>query len=187
MTCLASNIARGCAALMVTGFLTGPVHADSARRSMSDKVQITLRGRIAPRCDLAGVPSTLDLGNLPKTGAQGEKQLKFQLTCNTPFTYQLSSDNGAMRHESLSASSGFAADFPYNAALNILTDGGATLTLDCASAQLGEPVGACAGTSDDQTAIEKQATLTVSWGPLEERLVAGRYSDDLHIAFSVEN
>jgi hypothetical protein len=93
-----------------------------------------------------------------------------------------------MRHESAAGESGgFATDFPYHTTLEMLTDSGGTLSLDCASAQLGEPAGPCAGQSGEQTAIGKDASLTVIWGPLADQLAAGQYSDDLRIAFSIEN
>lgn len=154
---------------------------------MSDEVRIGLRGHVVPRCDLTGAPSSLDLGSLPEAGAQGHGQLQFQLSCNTPFAYQLSSGYGAMRHANAAAGGNIAAAFPYRATLNIPTDSGGTLSLDCASVQLGEPAGACAGVSGEETAISKDASLTVSWGPLAGHLAAGQYSDDLHIAFSIEN
>lgn len=181
----AFDLTCGLAALTIMLFLGGFAAAQGMGSAMSDKVQIALRGHIVPRCDLIGAASSLD--TTPEAGAQGREQLRFELSCNAPFAYQLSSEHGAMRHESGSAGSGFVAAFPYRATLTILTDSGGTLSLDCASAQLSEPAGACAGASGDETAIDKDVSLTVSWGPIEGQLIAGRYSDDLHIAFSIEN
>lgn len=182
------DMACGIAAVAFILLLAGMAATQGMAGPLSDQVQIELRGNIAPRCDLTGAASSLDLGTLPETGAQGQKQLQFELSCNAPFTYQLSSEHGVMRHESASAdASGFTTEFPYRAVLTILTDSGSTLNLDCASSQLGEPAGACAGASGEDTAIGKDAALTVSWGPLAGPLVAGQYADDLHISIGTEN
>jgi hypothetical protein len=183
----ASDLVCGFAALLTICLLGGFAAAQGMGGAMADKVQIELRGHIVPRCDITGAAASLDLGTIAETGAQGHEQLKFELSCNAPFAYQLSSEHGAMRHESGSADVGFVAVFPYRATLTILTDSGGTLSLDCASAQLGEPAGTCTGTSGDETSIDKDVSLTVSWGPIEGKLMAGRYSDDLRIAFSIEN
>jgi hypothetical protein len=184
----ASDLACGFAALLTICLLGGFAAAQGMGGAMADKVQIELRGHIVPRCDLTGAASTLDLGTIAETGAQGEEQLQFELSCNAPFAYQLSSEHGAMRHESASSGAGaFSTEFPYRAALKILTDSGSTLSLDCASSELGETSGPCAGESGEDTAIGKDATLAVSWGPLDGPLTAGRYTDDLHISIGIEN
>jgi hypothetical protein len=184
----ASDLACGFAALLTICLLGGFAAAQGLGGAMSDKVQIELRGHIVPRCDLTGAASALDLGVIAGTGAQGQKQLQFEVSCNTPFTYQLSSGHGAMRHENTAAgAAGFATEFPYRAVLIIPTDGGSTLSLDCPSSLLGEPAGACADASGKDTAIAKDASLTVSWGPLDGPLAAGQYTDDLQISIGIEN
>lgn len=183
----AFDLAAGFAALLIICLLGGYAAAQGMGSAMSEAVQIQLRGHIVPRCDLNGAASSLNLGTLPQNGAQGQQQLQFQVSCNTPFAYQLSSANGAMRHESAPVSgSGSTDEFSYRAALAIPTDSAGILSLDCPSSQLAGAPGACSGVSGQETAIGKDASLTVSWGPVAGPLATGQYTDDIQIALSVQ-
>jgi hypothetical protein len=183
------RLIRACAVPAVVGssLACGAICAQSADGAMSDRVRIELRGQVVPQCSFHELATALDL-TLADGGAAAQRQLTFRVSCNAPFTYSLSSARGGMRHEAASES---AADpltqFPYSAALTIPTDDGGTMSVSCSSDDLGKPSGACAGRSGDRTAIEKDASLTVSWGAVGRRLAAGRYTDDLRIVFGIEN
>jgi hypothetical protein len=156
-----------------------------AANELSDRVQIVLQGRIEPQCDIAGTTARLELGTLSLASAGGEKQLQFRFSCNVPFSYRLSSEHGQMRHDSALPGGSLAAAFSYRVILSIPTDDGATLSLDCASDLLS--VEGCLGASGTEIASDKEATIRVSWGELNYPAIAGTYSDNLRIAFSVEN
>ena len=118
-----------CALTAAAGSLASDrIFAEGAGGVMSDRVQIELRGTITPQCAFQNIASSLDLGTIPDSGASGEKKLDFQISCNTPFAYGLSSDDGAMRRDAgAEGMGGFLTQFPYQAALTIHTDDGATL------------------------------------------------------------
>ncbi len=165
-----SIAARAYASIGMAGLAATFTSVQSVAGPLADSVKIELRGEIRPSCALAGAPASLDLGEISQGAASGQTEFTFQLSCNTPFTYRLSSVNGAMRNDEGAAGTGFAAEFPYKATLTILADDGGALTLDCAGAALSEASGGCLAGSGDRTAMGQDASLAVSWGPLESRL-----------------
>lgn len=176
---LAGAVAIGIAAL--------PSMADGTGGTMSQQVRIVLRGEVTPQCMMSGLGGSLDIGRLSAGGMSGQKQLSFQLNCNTPFSYSLTSEHGSLMLDKDGGANGLAARFPYRARLTIPTDGGASLTLDCSGAQLGGDAGACEGQSGAETAIGQNASLIVLWEPIGQHLMPGRYRDELRIAFSIGN
>jgi hypothetical protein len=176
------------AAVAAGSLASEPILADDAGGVMADRVQIELRGSIAPQCAFQDIAAGLDLGPFQHTGEAGQKRLDFRISCNAPFAYSLSSEQGAMRRESGAAgASGLLTELPYQVALNILTDDGGSLMKTCASGELGAPGGGCQGQSGDKTAIDKDASLTVSWGPSAGPLAAGRYLSNLNVVLSIAN
>ena len=178
-----------CALAAAAGSLASDrIFAEGAGGVMSDRVQIELRGSITPRCAFQNIASSLDLGVIPDSDASGEKRLDFQISCNAPFAYGLSSEGGAMgRDDGAEGAGGFLTQFPYRAALTILMDDGTSLTTTCQSQELGALPGLCQWQSGERTAIDRAASLTVSWGPIEGRLAAGRYSGSLQISLGIAN
>ena len=186
MLCVRS-IKAGVLLAMLSAGSVETVAAQSAGGALSDRVQIELRGSVTPQCAFEGIAPSLDLGAVSGNGGAAQKALSFRISCNAPFGYSLSSQHGAMKNAAAAAGQGILADFPYTAALTITTDDGGMLRLTCASADLGQNSTLCQGQSGDATAIEKDAALTVSWGPLAGRLAAGSFSDDLRIGLSIAN
>ncbi|NJM35866.1 MAG: hypothetical protein HC850_15560 [Rhodomicrobium sp.] len=163
--------------------MSQPLLAQAPGGALSDRVQIELRGQIVPRCALLGIASTLDLGTLSPTASASQRELTFKISCNAPFSYGLSSAHGAMRHETAQAGgSGLLAEFPYTADLTIATDDGGTLHLPCGEGAL---TAGCHGDSGESTALDKDASLTVSWRA--GQLLAGRYTGDIGLSLSVQN
>ncbi len=174
-------LARGLILFVALPLAGGLASAQSAG-GISPEVRITLQGHIAPRCDLSGAAATLDLGEV-EPSAGGQKQSDFQLSCNAPFIYRLSSAQGGLRPEN-AAGGGFAAQLAYRATLIIEADGGGTASIDCSSAELVLPEGPCVGASGD-SATAAAAILTVRWDAPSAPLIAGQYTDNLEMFFSI--
>lgn len=184
MTGLRPTAARAIAAALIVNPIVAPV-AQTAAAIPSDRVEIGLRGWIAPKCGLAGLGASLDLGTLAASNPQGERELRFTVNCNTPFAYSLASESGGLSHETATAGGpGLLALLPYDAVLSIAADDGETLRLACAS---GAPGQSCAAESGERTAVAKDASLVLSWGPVAGRLIAGRYRDALRIGLTARN
>ena len=103
-----------CALAAAAGSLASDrILAEGAGGVMSDRVQIELRGSITPRCAFQNIASSLDLGAIPDSGVSGEKKLDFQISCNAPFAYGLSSEDGAMRRDAGAEGAGISSrNFP---------------------------------------------------------------------------
>lgn len=174
------------AALIIAALAGAPVRAEAMTRAESDRVRLELRGHVAPRCSLSGASPSLDISDLIEAARGGELRMPFKINCNTPFGFAMSSDDGAIR-ASAAPVPGLAGEVPYLARLSILTDSGAKLSLDCASAALGPAGSECRGHSGDETAIEKDGVLVVSWARPNRPLAAGRYETGLRIHLDMGN
>jgi hypothetical protein len=137
-------------------------------------VTITLEGEIPPSCEVTAPNTYVNLGDLSQLG---QARIPFQVRCNTPFRFELISQNGALTasHEG-SLRPGFTATVPYEVAVQIPTSGG-DITGQCTSAALRS---AGCNVSDGQhgLALEGDALLTLSWKP-HLVPIASNYSDVL--------
>jgi hypothetical protein len=185
MTWLDPRLTPACAAFLLAA--CGAASAQSATGAGADRVRLELRGHVLPHCSFSGIPSGVDLGQLGDGSGAAGRQLAFQLNCNTPFAYALSSQSGSIRPADAAKQEGFLDEIPYRASLAILTDSGASLLLDCTSGEIRRDGGGCRGTSGSDTAIDKSAVLTVSWAKPEKHLMAGRYAADLRIDLGIGN
>lgn len=153
--------------------------AISSSGEMSDRVSVKLRGRVMPRCNFSGSDAPLSAGNAVDRGGIVRIRRVFQVDCNAPFTVSLSSAYGGLHH-------GEGAVFPYQASLKIATDSGRAISLDCEASALKPGAGDCAGSSGDDTAIGREAVLSVNWRA-PEGVAAGTYTDDLRLSFAVQD
>jgi hypothetical protein len=177
--------AAAAVSLLASAGLVLPLPAQSQGAALSDQARIELRGEIAPRCAFHGIGSTLDLGTVGQAASVSQRALAFQISCNTPFNYGLASASGAMRHETAQAGgSPLQAEFPYTADLTIATDDGGALHLACGGGAL---TAGCQGDSGESTALDKDASLTVSWTAGAGQLLAGRYTGDIELRLSARN
>ncbi|WP_125461552.1 MULTISPECIES: hypothetical protein [Rhodomicrobium] len=166
----------------LAALIAQPVAAVLAQTAPADRIEIALRGTILPKCEMAGIGASLDLGTLSPSAPQGLRELNFSINCNTPFAYRLVSLHDGLRHESAGeAGAGLATRLPYSAAVIFGTDEGTPLRLDCASVQLGP---GCQGDSGERSAVGKDALLLLSWGPVPAALLSGRYRDELRLGLN---
>ena len=96
----------------------------------ANRVTMRLTGDIAPECAIGGEvfaneASTLGVplaaGDITRPGHRG---YGFTVNCNTPFTYRLEAEYGALTNTGGSAApAGFTASVPYDVAVHIPTDG----------------------------------------------------------------
>lgn len=169
-----------CLGALMAASLTS-AFAISSTGQMSDRVTLKLRGRVMPRCNFSGDDALLAAGNAMAHPGSGTVRMRrvFQVDCNAPFTVSLSSAHGGLRH-------GEGAVFPYEASLKIATDGGRTMSLDCEASTLKPGAGECSASSGDDTAIGREAVLSVNWRA-PEGVAAGTYTDDLRLSFAVQD
>lgn len=154
----------------------------------TDSVTIKVVGEVAGSCEISGLTSNLDLGDL---GAASSAATSFTLSCNAPYTYDVSSSNGALQlMDSVSSTGSFATTHPYAIDVNAPTDLGA-LGVSCGSAAMATTNG-CAGTSSGGVSLNAAAMLTVTWDPSAARqgaatpLIAGTYQDTVTLTFTVQ-
>lgn len=144
---------------------------------MNDNVSIKLRGRVIPRCEFFGGNDPASAG----TVLNGIVKIRrtFQVNCNAPFTVTLTSAHGGLHHRD-------GHVFPYQASLKIATDSGRMISLACEASNLEPSAGECAGSSGDDTAIGRDAVLTLNWHA-PEGAAAGKYTDDLRLSFGLQD
>lgn len=153
--------------------------ATSSSGEMSDRVSVELRGRVMPRCNFSGDDAFLTAGNAGSLAGIVSVRRVFQVDCNAPFTVSLSSTYGGLQH-------GEGAVFPYRSSLKIVTDSGRTVSLDCEASALKAGSGDCSASSSEDTAIGREAILTLNWEAPEDA-AAGTYTDDLRLSFAVQD
>jgi hypothetical protein len=174
-------------AVLILGVLAStPVRAQVLASADGDKVRLELRGRVAPRCSLSGMPSAIDLGRIIPGGGELRRDFAFQVDCNTPFTYAMVSGSAAMRR-SADGRDDHAGSIPYRARLTITTDSGGRLSLDCTGQEIAAEAGTCRGLSGDEIAIRKDAVLAVSWAVPDTSIKAGFYTAPIHLELGVAN
>lgn len=137
-------------------------------------VTIELEGQIPVSCGIEALASQVSLGDVSHPGT---KTLPFRVRCNTPFTFQLSSQNGALETAwSRAISTGFTRHVVYTAALQIPTNVGAVAG-SCPSWGLRQGSSTCAyPSSGEGVALSGESSLTIAWTSRREPL-AGNYSD----------
>lgn len=137
-------------------------------------VTIDLEGQVPVSCRIEALASQITLGDVSSAGA---KIVPFRVRCNTPFTFELLSQNRALQTAAPSAVSwGFTDRVPYTAALQIPTNIGA-VTGVCPSWRLWRAGPTCAyPSSGEGIALSGDASLTISWASRRQPL-AGTYSD----------
>jgi hypothetical protein len=137
-------------------------------------VTIELEGQIPVSCGIEALASQVSLGDISRPGT---KTLPFRVRCNTPFSFQLYSQNSALQTAwSDAISTGFTHRVPYTVALQIPTNLGAIVG-SCPSWGLRQASPTCAyPNSGEGVALSGEASLTISWASRRETL-AGSYSD----------
>jgi hypothetical protein len=140
----------------------------------AQSVTIELEGQIPVSCGIEALASQITLGDISRPGS---KIVPFRVRCNTPFTFQLFSQNNALQTTWTGAvSTGFTNRVPYTVALQIPTNVGAVIG-SCPSWGLRQASSTCAyPNSGEGIALSGDALLTISWASHKEPL-AGSYND----------
>lgn len=147
-----------------------------------DTVTIDLRGRIKAVCTVSMHSARADLGDIMDGVA---RTIPIHFYCNTPFTYEMRSRYGGLRHMRISsASPHFRVVVPYVLVTRLPTSAG-DIVDTCASADLAvEPVRCRLSDSGSGISVDREASLTVTF-PDDTRVpLAGRYRDVISLAFS---
>lgn len=154
----------------------------------ANRVTVRLTGDIAPECAIDGGvfadgASTLGVplaaGDITQPG---RRDYGFTVNCNTPFTYRLEAQYGALTHASGSAApAGFVAAVPYDVAVHIPTDGTPIDDL-CAGETIRTGRVTCPfSNSGDSIALDSAARLTITWQPQGRVPLAGAYVERLTV------
>lgn len=186
MTSLDLTSATIAAALLLAAPVLAPARGEALGGPGSDRVRFELRGQIAPRCSLSGMPNAIDLGKIAAGTGETRRDLAFRLDCNAPFTYALTSTAAAMRREG-DGPGGGAPEIPYRASLTIATDSGGKLRLACDGREIaaGEP--GCQGRSGQDTAIGRDGMLSIVWTRPETPMAEGLYTAPIRLELGVAN
>ena len=147
---------------------------------------VTLSGSVEPRCEISASPASADLSVL---NGVGSKELSFTYTCNTPFAYQLQSANGALKHKTLEAPTGFFNRLVYTVEVNLPTDG-SPIDQTVISSDVVEGSTTTFANSGSAIAIHKTGTIMLRWNAPEfattAPLLAGDYGDSLTLTLSAQ-
>lgn len=137
-------------------------------------VTIDLEGQIPVSCGFESLTSQISLGDISRAAS---KVVPLRVRCNTPFTFEIVSQNGALQTTAPGPVSwGFTDRVHYTVALLIPTDIG-VMTGACRSWRLRRPLPTCAyPDSGEGIALSGEGSLTIVWGSRREPL-AGTYSD----------
>jgi hypothetical protein len=174
-------------AVLILGVLAStPVRAQVLASADEGKVRLELRGRVAPRCSLSGMPSAIDLGRIIPGGGELRREFAFQVDCNTPFVFALISPHGALRRGN-NPQEAAQREIAYNARLTIWTDAGGGLSLECTSRQISDEQTGCKGSSKDNIAIRKDGILSINWVLPKTALVEGPYTSVLRLELGAGN
>ncbi len=121
----------------------------------------------------------MELGDVTKTG---RKDYAFLVNCNTPFSYWLEAQYGALTNSSAGpAAKGFTATIPYDVAVHIPTDG-APIDDRCTSESLRSGRVTCPfSDSGNNIAMQSEAQLSLTWRSAGKAAIAGDYVDRLTI------
>lgn len=153
----------------------------------ADPLEIRVTGTISKHCALAAAGGDIDLGRVDRAGSTN---FAFWVSCNAPFSYQIRSANGALVQSSgVRLVSNFDDRVAYRVRFTLPLEDGDLDRLDvvCTSEQLTAVAGGC-GTGDSGTsiAVDRTATVTVSWPEPRSPLLAGAYGDSLTFTLGVK-
>jgi hypothetical protein len=145
----------------VLGIGAGVVATLLPQRADPQEVTIELAGEVPASCQLAGLTGAVNLGPIT---AVGTVRIPFQVRCNIPFSFSVTSGSGALRTaHATPPPAGFTAAVPYHIALQIPTNVGA-ITGTCTSTALKAGAASCFYPSSGQgIALAGDASLTLSW------------------------
>jgi hypothetical protein len=174
----------GIASLLACGVISAALAAN--------KVTVKLEGEIGPECAIqggtvSGSSSTLGMPlALGDISQPGHREFGFMLNCNTPFSYRLEAQYGALTNTSASvAPNGFTDAVPYDVAVRIPTDG-AAIEDRCASGSIRSGRITCPFTdSGNKIALQSAAQLTITWQPPGKMPLAGAYVERLTVEISM--
>ena len=112
----------------------------------------------------------------------GERAFPFTVNCNTPFSYRLEAQYGALTNSgALPAATGLVAAIPYDVGVHIPTDG-APIEDRCPGDSLAAGRVRCPfSSSGNNIALGSHARLTVTWTPQGRAPLAGDYVERLTI------
>jgi hypothetical protein len=155
----------------------------SAAAPAADSVAVRLEGYIPPFCQTEWLtaPIALEIDDLLSAGS---RQIDFTLTCNTPFSYRVEAQHGALINtETAVVSGGFSAAVPYEVVMYIPTDGSAIDDV-CPGDSLRASAPTCSFTNaGGAIATNAEGKVTVTWTPPSMPLLAGEYHDRLTLTF----
>lgn len=155
-----------------------------APSAMNDSVSIELRGRVMPRCDFSGSDAPLTFGEARAQEEHVQIRRSFKVNCNAPFVMAMASAYGGLKLATNGSSDQLSLG--YDASLTIITDRGRIVSLSCTDSDLKHGGAGCAKTSGDDTAIGKEALLTIDLRT-EKHLISGSYSEELYLKFHVQD
>jgi hypothetical protein len=145
----------------------------------SNQIQVEVRGVVERECAISGgsgVGVAFDQIDISKAGY---REISYILNCNTPFKYEIMSENGGLVRQDLSQlPHGFTSYVPYDIVVHIPTDD-VIINDRCASETIKIGQVTCPLThSRNGIAIDREARVTVNW-TLHEHFSAGQYSDKI--------
>jgi hypothetical protein len=147
-------------------------------RAAAQDVTIDLAGEIPASCQLTGMQANTNLGAITE---RGTASIPFQLRCNTPFAFSVTSASGALKAQYANAPPGFTAAIPYSIAPRIPTNLG-VITGTCASTAVKEGAATCFFPNSGQgVALSGDSSLTLSW-QVSEIPMSGAFTDVLTIS-----
>ena len=144
-------------------------------------VSIELTGEIQAECQLATMPSQLDLGQLTSSGSF---TIPFTLNCNAPFSYHVRAQEGGLKYYgSYHLPAEFLDTILYTLEVNIPTDAG-LISDQCESETLtGETAQCPFSSSGTGVAINQPSSLKLSW-LMNAEVGAGVYREVLTFTVS---
>jgi len=167
---MSAKRARLLGVAIILVFIASPAWAERERAS----VTLDIAGRISPACAIELQPHA-ELGELSRAG---EARVPFTLACNRPLSYELRSEQGGLRHQSVD---------------EYLVRYTAQLELDGPQARRGRTVksadmreAAAQDSLGDFVPFENPGHLRIRWDAPERMLAQGRYRDVLTITVVME-
>jgi hypothetical protein len=148
-------------------------------RAAAQDVTIGLAGEIPASCQLTGLQTNTSLGAITEPGTA---IIPFQVRCNTPFAFSVTSASGALKAQyAIAAPPGFTAAIPYSIVPRIPTNLG-VITGTCASTTVKLGATTCFFPNSGQgVALSGDSSLTLSW-QVGEIPMAGAFTDVLTIS-----
>ena len=149
-------------------------------------LEVALTGSVAKSCAVSGPPADIDLGALDGAGS---RTFTLDVSCNAPFSWEISAQHGALVPASPVVFVGTFEDrIPYSLRFRLPLEDGTPGLIDvtCTGAELADPAASCGrGESGTAVAIGATATVTLAWGtPLHPRL-AGAHAETLTFSLRV--